>query len=112
MELIRHEDIDKDLKNLRRFSAPLKSLEAWERLFCLKGIKETPAIEAYPGFGREKIFKGRVIPLQENIGKRKGYRIVIQMMNDSCYMILVFSRHDIYKTEYELMQLIKTRLSN
>jgi len=50
MRVIRHDDIEKDLRNLRRFSAPLESLEAWERLFCLKGLRETPAIDAFPGF--------------------------------------------------------------
>ena len=34
---------------------------------------ETPAIEQYPGFGIRKIFKGRIVPLKENVGKSKGY---------------------------------------
>jgi len=51
MNVVRHEDIEKDLRNLRRFSAPLESLEAWERFFSLKGVQETPGIDRFPGFG-------------------------------------------------------------
>ena len=110
METFRHDDIDKDLKNLRRFPAPLESLEAWERLFCLKGIKETPAVDSYPGFGDMKIYKARVVPLRENVGKSKGYRVIFQMIDETCCKVLVFSRHGIYKTERTLMNLIKIRL--
>ena len=38
MYVVRHKDIAKDLKNLKRFSAPAESLDAWERLFLFKGI--------------------------------------------------------------------------
>lgn len=110
MEVVRHQDIEKDLKNLRRFPAPLESLEAWERLFCLKGLRETPAIDPYPGFGSAKIFKGRVVPLQENIGKSKGYRVVFQLLDELHCKILVFSRHGIYRTEQELINLVRERL--
>ena len=110
MGVARHENIEKDLRNLRRFPAPLESLEAWERLFSLKGLCETPAIDLVPGFGELKIYKARVVPLRENIGKSKGYRIVFQMIDNESYKILVFSRHGIYKTEQELINLIKGRI--
>lgn len=109
MKIIRHIDIEKDLKNLRRFPAPLASLEAWERLFCWKGLSETPAIEAFPGFGERKIYKGRVVAMKENVGKAKGYRIVFQMVSADYCKILVFSRHGIYKSEQELMAIVKNR---
>src|SRR3989338_10733460 len=110
MEIVRHEDIEKDLRNLRRFPAPLESLEAWERLFCLKGLRETPAIDLFRGFGQIKVYKARVVPLRENIGKSKGYRVVFQMIDDENCKILVFSRHGIYKSEQELINLVKERL--
>lgn len=110
MNLVRHEDIDKDLRNLRRFQAPLESLEAWERLFCLKGLRETPAIDPFPGFGERKIYKGRVVPLKENIGKSKGYRVIFQMISEENCKILVFSRHGIYKSEQELIHIVKQRI--
>ena len=111
MKVIRHDDIEKDLRNLRRFQAPLESLEAWERLFCLKGLRETPAIDAFPGFGERKIYKARVVPLQENFGKSKGYRVVFQVIDEENCKILVFSRHGIYKSEQELINLVKERIS-
>lgn len=111
MNLIRHEDIKKDLKNLRRFQAPLESLEAWERLFYIKGLRETPAIDLFPGFGQIKIYKARVVPLRENIGKSNGYRVIFQIIDDENYKILVFSRHGIYKSEHELINIIKERIN-
>ncbi|MDP3764046.1 MAG: hypothetical protein Q8Q95_00285 [bacterium] len=110
MELSRHNDIEKDFRNLRRFPTPQESLEAWERLFCLKGIKETPGIDLFPGFGGLKIYKGRVIPLRENIGKSKGYRVIFQLIKGESYKILVFSRHGIYHNEYDLIRMVKDRL--
>ena len=110
MNVVRHEDIEKDLRNLRRYSAPLESLEAWERFFSLKGVQETPGIDRFPGFGEHKIYKGRVVPLRENIGKSKGYRVVFQMIDEENCKILVFSRHGIYKSEQELINLVKKRL--
>src|SRR3989344_4038572 len=110
MELFRHGDISKDFRNLKRFAAPEESLEAWERLFCLKGLKETPGIDQYPGFGELKIFKGRVVPLKENIGKSKGYRVIFQMIEVNCCKIIVLSRHGIHHDENNLVKLIKTRL--
>ncbi|MEI7424740.1 MAG: hypothetical protein WCK10_01325 [Candidatus Staskawiczbacteria bacterium] len=110
MKIIRHEDIGKDLKNLRRYSAPLESLEAWERLFCLKGLSETPAIEAFPGFGECKIYKVRVVPMKENVGKSGGYRIIFQIINTDCCKIIVFSRHGIYKLEQDLINIVKNRI--
>ena len=110
MELSRHDDLEKDLRKLNRFPAPLESLEAWERLFCLKGLRETPGIDQFPGFGSAKIFKARVVPLKENIGKSKGYRVIIQLISDDCFKILVFSRHGIYHDEQDLIDIVKTRL--
>lgn len=112
MRITRYCDIDKDLRLLKRFPAPLLSLEAWERLFCLKGLKETPGIEKIPGFGALKIHKARVVPLRENVGKSKGYRLIFQIFNNGDCKILVFSRHGVYKTEQGLIQLVKMRLQN
>ncbi|MEI8174332.1 MAG: hypothetical protein WCG28_00085 [bacterium] len=110
MQIFRHCDIEKDFKDLKRFSAPKESLESWERLFCLKGIKETPGIDMFSGFGNEKIYKGRIVPLKENIGKSNGYRVVFKMLTETECEILVFSRHGIYKSEQELINIIKNRL--
>jgi len=110
MKIVWHEDIKKDLKNLRRFPAPRESLEAWERLFCWKGLGETPAIEAFPGFGECKIYKGRVVPMRENVGKSKGYRIIFQMIDMDYCKIIVFSRHGIYNLEQDLITVIKSRI--
>jgi hypothetical protein len=112
VNVTRHEDIEKDLRNLRRFQAPLESLEAWERLFCLKGLRETPAIDPFPGFGERKIYKARVVPLKENVGKSKGYRAVFQMMDKENCRILIFSRHGVYKSERELINLVKSRMGS
>ncbi len=110
MEVVRHGDIEKDLKKLRRFSAPLESLEAWERYFSLKGVQETPSIESFPGFGEKKIFKGRVVPLKENLGKSKGYRVIFEIRDNDCCFVLVYSRHGIYHSEVDLIKMIKERL--
>ena len=110
MKTIWHEDIEKDIKKLRRFPAPQESLEAWERLFCSKGLSETTGIEVFPGFGNSKIYKGRVVPLRENVGKSKGYRIIFQMTESNCSKIIVFSRHGIYQSEKELIDIIKKRI--
>ena len=110
MEIIRHPDIEKDFRTLKRFAAPMESLEAWERLFCLKGLGETPAIEQYPGFGVRKIFKGRIVPLKENVGKSKGYRVVFEMRDETQCVVLVFSRHGIYHEESDLIAWVKERL--
>jgi len=109
MEISRHPDIEKDFRLLRRFAAPKESLEAWERLFCLKGLRETPAIDQVPGFSARKIFKGRVVPLRENVGKSKGYRVIFEMCGEDRCVILVFSRHGIYNSEAELIKMIKER---
>lgn len=110
MQISRHPDVEKDFRMLKRFAAPKESLEAWERLFCLKGIGETPAIEHYPGFGVRKIYKGRVVPLKENIGKSKGYRVVFEMIDLEHCIVLVFSRHGIYHDEADLIEMVKERL--
>jgi len=110
MELSRHCGIAKDLLSLKRFSNPTGSLEAWERLFVAKGLKETCGIEQYPGFGVEKIYKARVVPLGENIGKSKGYRLIFRLVGEGLYQILVFSRHGLYSNERDLVRIIKDRL--
>lgn len=112
MEIFRHDDIEKDFGLLKRFAAPRESLEAWERYFIFKGIKETPAIAQFPGFGARKIFKGRVVALKENVGKSKGYRVIFEMVNSDLYSVLVFSRHGIYHSEKDLISLVKSRLGN
>lgn len=109
MEISRHPDIEKDFRALKRFITPRESLEAWERLFCLKGIRETPAIDQIPGFGQRKIFKGRVVPLKENVGKSKGYRVVFEQCGEDRYIVLVFLRHGIYNSEAELIKITKER---
>lgn len=113
MEIIRHEDTARDMKKLGRFQAPLESLEAWERLFLLKGLKETPAIDLFPGFGGHRIYKGRVVPLKENFGKSKGYRVVFEIIKQGEVLackILVFSRHGVYRSEKDLVVLVKERI--
>lgn len=112
MDVSRHDGIKKDFRDLQRFQAPGESLEAWERLFALKGMRETPAIDTYPGFGPRKIYKGRVIPLKENVGKSKGYRVIFELLDETHCKILVFSRHGIYKSEQELVDCIKERLNS
>lgn len=111
MEISRHPDIEKDFRALRRFAAPKESLEAWERIFCLKGLHETPAVNQFPGFGHRKIFKGRIVPLRENFGKSKGYRVIFEMCSEDKCVIIVFLRHGIYHDEAELLAIIKERIS-
>jgi hypothetical protein len=110
MNVFRHDYIEKDLRNLRRFPAPLESLEAWERVFGLKGLRETPGVDRFPGFSERRIYKARVVPLRENIGKSKGYRVVFEEIDGENCRVLVFSRHGIYKSEHELIALVKERL--
>ena len=110
MRIIYHCEINKDYKNLKRFPAPKKSLEAWERLFCLKGLSETPGIKQYPGFGHYKVYKAKVVPLKENCGKSKGYRLIFQLLQNGDFMFLILSRHGIYNNEKDLISLIKNRI--
>ena len=110
MEIIRHTDIEKDFRNLKRFPTPQESLEAWERFFAFKGLAETPGIDHYPGFGELKIYKARVVPLKENCGKSNGYRLIFQICSNGACKVLVFSRHGIYKSEQELNGLIRARI--
>ncbi len=110
MQIIRHIDIDKDFKSLKRFPAPQESLEAWERFFIFKGLRETPGIEQYPGFSQLKIYKARVVPLKENCGKSHGYRLIFQDLENGDYKILIFSRHGIYKNEHDFIDLIRLRI--
>lgn len=44
--------------------------------------------------------------LKENCGKSKGYRLIFQLMGNDEYLVLVFSRHGIYGTEQELINLL------
>jgi len=110
MGINRHPEIKKDFKKLKRFPTPKESLESWERLFCLKGLKETPGIEQYPGFNNIKIYKARVVPLKEKCGKSKGYRLIFQILENDVCKILVFSRHGVYNKEQDLIKIIKNRL--
>jgi hypothetical protein len=110
MKIERHCDINKDFKKLKRFPAPQESLEAWERYFCFKGFQETSGIELYPGFSGEKIYKARVVPLKENIGKSHGYRLIFKVLTNESVLLIVFSRHGIYNNEKELFNIIKDRL--
>jgi len=112
MDLSRHENVEKDFNALKRFAAPQFSLEAWERLFSLKGLKETPGIDSFPGFGSAKVYKGRVVPLKENVGKSKGYRVIFEFQNEQRCRVLVFSRHGIYHDEQDLINLVKLRLKD
>ncbi|MBI2050915.1 MAG: hypothetical protein HYT31_03845 [Parcubacteria group bacterium] len=110
MEVERHDGIKKDFKKLKRYPAPEESLQAWVRLFCVKGLAETPGIEQFNEFGNERVYKARVVPLGENVGKSHGYRLAFQMASPQAATLLVFSRHGIYKHEKELIAIIKERL--
>lgn len=113
MKIVRHDELEKDFKKLKKYPAPKESLESWERLFCLKGIKETPKVDRYPGFGEKEIYKARVVPMKENIGKYSGYRVIFQVIKNSendSYRILFFYRHEIYKNEREIILMIRERL--
>lgn len=110
MEVGWHDNIRKDLKKLKRYSAPEESLEAWVRLFCVKGLRETPGVELFDDFGSQRVYKARVVPLQENVGKSHGYRLVFRMISLDKILLLVFLRHGIYKHERELITLVKERL--
>lgn len=114
MKITRHSEIEKDFKKLKKhFRTPVESLEAWERLFKVKDLEETPAIKRYPGFGAHEIYKARVVPLRENCGKSKGYRVIFELIKKSeeeVCVILCFSRHGIYKTEQELINIVKSRI--
>ena len=111
MQIINHEELAKDLKKLKRYPSAEQSLDAWKRLFEAKGLRETPGVVSYPGFGGAKVFKARVIPLKENVGKSDGYRVIFQLCTDGAYRVLVFSRHGTCHDERELMTLIKQRLA-
>lgn len=112
MEVTFHEAIDKDLKKLKKYPAPKESIDAWVRLFQVKGLEGTPSVDRYPGFGSHNIYKARVIALKENVGKSKGYRLIFELSTSSEVVcnILCFSRHGIYKDEQELIAIIKSRL--
>lgn len=77
----------------------------------MKGIKETPGIDLFSGFGNENVYKGRVVPLRENIGKSKGYRVIFQKISENEFKIIFFGRHGIYKTERELINIVHNRLN-
>ena len=109
-EVRRHPDIVGDMKKLRKFPKPDASLESWEMLFSAKGLNEVPGINRYPGFGKREIYKARVLPLGEKVGKSSGYRLIFERLADGAHRILIFSRHGQYKHERELQQLIRERL--
>lgn len=109
-EIHRHSGITGDLKRLRNFPRPDASLESWEMLFRAKGFHGVPGIDRYPGFGEREIFKARVVPLGENVGKSSGYRLIFERLVNGTFCTLVFSRHAQYKHERELQQLIRERL--
>lgn len=111
MEIEEHEAVLRDVKKLHRFAAPRESLDSWKRLFAIKGLSETPGIDIFKGFGAHQVYKARVVPLKENVSKAKGYRVVFQIRDSQC-MILLMSRHGVYKTEKDLMDLVKERLIN
>jgi mRNA-degrading endonuclease RelE of RelBE toxin-antitoxin system len=112
LEIKCHSDIDKDLKNLKKCADPLGSLESWERLFLVKGIKETTGIDPYPGFGGNNIYKARVIPLKEKCGKSGGYRLIFQVISEGEILLLVYYRHSAgkLKKESDVVKEIKSRL--
>lgn len=109
-EIHRHSGITGDLKRLRKFPRPDASLESWEMLFRAKGFRGVPGIDRYPGFGGREIYKARVIPLGENVGKSSGYRLIFEHVTDTTYRVLVFSRHGECRHEHELQRLIRERL--
>ena len=76
----------------------------------MKVLHETPGIDHVPGFGERKICKARSVPLRENVGKLKGYGVVFQMVAEENCRILIFSRNGIYKSEQELMGMVKQRM--
>ena len=111
MDIECHDEIDNDCKKLKkRFPAPKESLEAWERFFIYKGLNETTGIKLYSGLGYKNIYKARIVPLKENVGKSKGYRLIFQIIDNKICKLLVFSRHGIYSSEQELNKIIKERL--
>lgn len=109
-EIHRHSGITGDLKRLRKFSRPGASLESWEMLFRAKGFHGVPGIDRYPGFGEREIYKARVIPLGENVGKSSGYRLIFERVSGNTYRAVVFSRHGQYQHERDLQRLIRERL--
>lgn len=108
--IIRHPNIAKDLKDLRRYPKAAESLDAWERIFCAKGLRETPGINRYPGFGKREIYKARVVPLGEKLGKSSGYRVIFERRGPAVFCILIFTRHGEYKHEKDLANFIRSRL--
>ena len=114
MKILRHPDLKKDLKKLKKYNAPVESLESWELLFEVKGLENTPSIDKCKGYGSDcNIYKARIIPLKENFGKSNGYRVIfcIKTKEESqiCY-ILFFTRHGIYKKEDDLIKIVKERI--
>lgn len=110
MEVEEHPGIRKDLKKLKRYPTAEESLRSWARLFCVKGLAETPGIEQFNEFGNERVYKARVIPLKENVGKSQGYRLAFQVKSAHSIKLLVFSRHGIYTHEREMIAWVKERL--
>ena len=114
MRILRHVKIAEDLDHLKRkskFITPSESLEAWEKLFCVKGLTETPGIDRCGGYGSHQIYKARVVAVEEKGGKSQGYRVIFKIAGDDC-IIIFFSRHGVYKKEQELIDIVRTRLAN
>lgn len=110
METMEHREIVKDIKKLKKkFPAPRESLDSWTMLFGVKGLSETPSIDKYSGFGCHNIYKARVIPKSENIGKSSGYRLIFEIRGNLC-ILLCFLRHGFYKKEQDLIRIIKHRI--
>ncbi|MFA5800169.1 MAG: hypothetical protein WC840_04385 [Candidatus Peribacteraceae bacterium] len=79
-------------------------------VFCAKGLRETPGINRYPGFGKREIYKARVVPLGEKLGKSSGYRVIFERRGPAVFCILIFTRHGEYKHEKDLANFIRSRL--
>lgn len=111
MKIIRHQDLQRDMKVLgKKYPTPEESLESWEMLFEIKGLEEMSGLERYPGFGKNIIYKARVIPKKENVGKSSGYRVIFQIKDGSC-VILFFYRHTIQKKETKIGKFIGHRIA-
>ena len=113
MIISRHPDVERDIRELnKKYSTPLESLEAWERIFSVKGFEFTPGIDRFPGFGGCNIYKARVAPLKENCGKSSGYRIIFRKCDDGNCIVLFLYRHSTVVNEQEVIDTIRYRLSH
>ncbi len=113
MGILYHNELKKDLKKLgKKFPAPQESLGSWLLLFETKGLAEIHGVDKYPRvFSSHDIYKARVVPVKEKCGKSGGYRLIFELRGRDL-IILCFSRHGVYKSEQELISIVKYRLSN